>query len=115
MTTPPASLDIRHEKTEDTDVLRLSGELDVASAGQLETVIAELCADGARRLRLEMAELIFMDSTGLRSLLVSHELCQVNGCDLRLGEVSRQVERLLEVSGVGEHLPGREPERADLD
>lgn len=106
---------MRRERTDEADVLRLSGELDIASAGQLETAIAELCADGCRRLVVEMAELDFMDSTGLRSLLVSSELCEVNGCELRLGRTSPQVARLLEVSGVGEHLPRREAERTDRE
>lgn len=111
--TTPAGLDIRHERVEQTDVLRLSGELDVACAGQLETAIAELCADGCSRLLLDMAQLRFMDSTGLRSLLVSSELCKVNGCELSLGEVGEQVARLLEVSGVGEHLPRRRSQPSD--
>lgn len=110
MDRPPAKLDIRRESTEQADVLWLSGELDMASAGLLETAIAELCADGCRRLLVEMTKLDFMDSTGLRSLLVSQELCEVNGCQLRLGQTSRQVARLLEVSGVGEQLPHLEAE-----
>ena len=85
----------------------LSGELDLASAGELDTVVAELCADGAKRIVLERANLAFMDSTGLRSVLVGAELCEVNGCELLIGSTSRQVERLFQVSGVGEQLPRR--------
>jgi anti-anti-sigma factor len=85
----------------------MSGELDLASAGRLDTTIAELCTDGVRRILLEMGELSFMDSTGLRSVLISAELCAVNGCELLIGSTSPQVERLFEVSGVGEQLPRR--------
>jgi anti-anti-sigma factor len=88
-------------------VLSLSGELDLASAGVLDTAIAELCTDGAGRITLEMAELEFMDSTGLRSVLVGQELCEVNSCELMIGELSPQVRRLFEVSGVGEKLSFR--------
>ena len=87
--------------------VRLSGELDLSSAGELDTTIAELCADGAQRIVLEMGELRFMDSTGLRSVLVGAELCDVNGCELLIGATSLQVERLFEVSGTGERLPRR--------
>lgn len=100
------SLDIRHETVgEGSHTLHVNGELDLASAGQLETSIAELCTDGATQVVLEMAELSFMDSTGLRSLLVSQELCTVNDCVLLLGTLSPQVERLLDVSGVDGRLP----------
>jgi anti-anti-sigma factor len=101
------SLHIRTEAGPDGHVLRLSGELDLASAGELDTAIAELCTDGARLIRLEMGELAFMDSTGLRSVLVGRELCAVNGCELLIGELSPQVQRLFEVSGVGEKLAFR--------
>lgn len=87
--------------------LLVSGELDLASADQLDTAIAELCADGASRIVLELGELEFMDSTGLRSVLVGDELCRVNACEMLIGSTSRQVQRLFEVSGVGERLPRR--------
>ena len=77
---PQPGLAIRGEENKGSHTLRLTGELDLVSAGLLETRIAELCTDGASRIVLEMTELSFMDSTGLRSLLVSQELCSVNSC-----------------------------------
>jgi anti-sigma B factor antagonist len=100
-------LQIRTEGDDDGLTVSLVGELDLSSAGQLDTAIAELCADGARRIVLDMGELAFMDSTGLRSVLVGAELCKVSGCELLIGRTSQQVERLFEVSGVGERLPRR--------
>jgi anti-anti-sigma factor len=107
MSANPPTLRIRSELTGSGHVLTLSGELDLASAGVLDTAIAELCTDGAERITLEMAELEFMDSTGLRSVIVGQELCEVNGCELMIGERSPQVRRLFEVSGVGEKLSYR--------
>ncbi len=107
MTGPEPTLHIRTEGGADSFTLALSGELDLASAGQLDTAVAELCADGATRIVLELAELEFMDSTGLRSVLVGDELCKVSGCELLIGSTSTQVSRLFEISGVGERLPRR--------
>ncbi len=73
--------------------------------GSSKTSIGELCTDGATRVVLDMEELAFMDSTGLRSLLVSQELCTVNNCSLLLGTLSPQVTRLLDLSGVDGRLP----------
>jgi anti-anti-sigma factor len=101
------TLTIRTETDEAGFRLALAGELDLASAGQLDTAVAELCADGAKRIVLELGELEFMDSTGLRAVLVGAELCEVSGCELLIGRASRQVERLFQVSGVGERLPRR--------
>ncbi|HEX4437922.1 MAG TPA: STAS domain-containing protein [Solirubrobacteraceae bacterium] len=107
MTDPVPQLTIKREAVGDGWTLWLSGELDIASAGVLDTTIAELCADGSNRILLEMADLAFMDSTGVRSLLVGHELCSVNDCEMLIGSVSPQVARLFEVSGLGEKLPRR--------
>jgi anti-sigma B factor antagonist len=104
---PGAGLQLKVESSGDSYSVRMSGELDLASAGVLDTAIAELCADGATRIVLEMQELAFMDSTGLRSVLVGAELCEVNEAGLLIGGTSSQVERLFEVSGVGERLPRR--------
>ena len=107
MTEARSQLTIKQEIVADGWTVWLSGELDLASAGVLDTTIAELCADGASRILLEMGELAFMDSTGVRSLLVGRELCAVNGCEMLIGSVSPQVARLFEVSGLGEKLPRR--------
>ncbi len=107
MPEPQPTLVIRTEGRGDDFTVSLSGELDLASAGQLDTVVAELCADGAQRIVLDLGELEFMDSTGLRSVLVGEELCKVSGCELLIGRTSRQVARLFDVSGVGERLPRR--------
>ncbi len=101
----PPSLEIRGESDAGAHTLWLKGELDLVSAGLLETRIAELCTDGASRIVLELSALEFMDSTGLRSLLVSEELCSVNSCQLLLGQLSPQVARLLELSGLEGRLP----------
>ena len=106
-TKPGPGLQLKVVSADDSHSLWMSGELDLASAGMLDTAIAELCADGATRIVLEMEELAFMDSTGLRSVLVGAELCEVSGAELLIGGTSGQVERLFDVSGVGERLPRR--------
>lgn len=46
-------------------VIYLSGELDMASAPQLKTVLQRLIDSGAPQIMLDAAELNFCDSTGL--------------------------------------------------
>jgi len=107
------TLQIRTESDGPTGVVWLAGELDLSCAGQLDMAIAELCAGGAQRIVLELDQLQFMDSTGLRSVLVGDELCKVSGCELLIGNTSRQVERLFQVSGVAKRLPRRADADAD--
>jgi anti-sigma B factor antagonist len=109
------TLQIRTESEGPNGTVWLAGELDLSCAGELDTAIAELCADGAQRIVLELGELEFMDSTGLRSVLVGDELCKVSGCELLIGQTSRQVERLFQVSGIAKRLPRRADTDADAE
>lgn len=74
---------------------RLVGEIDLSNAGELRRLNQEDQGD----LVLEMAELEFMDSTGLRGLI---ELARGLEPDRRLvlRNPSAAVDRLFEVTGV---------------
>ena len=53
---------------------------------------------------VDLAELSFMDSTGIHLLLRMHAACE-DADRLRLINGSRAVERVLDLTGVGAHLP----------
>jgi anti-sigma B factor antagonist len=65
----PTNFEIREEATEPALVLAVSGELDMNTVGLLTTEVDERLAQGPRALRLNLAELAFMDSSGLRLLI----------------------------------------------
>ncbi len=88
----------------DRVVVRLEGELDMASAPPLRATIEDLDLDGKSMLVLDLQQLQFMDSTGLRLILWARERCQESARELALTPGSPQVQRLLTVSGAGEHL-----------
>lgn len=89
---------------QDRVVLRLAGELDMASAPQLRSAIEELDLTERPVLVLDLQELSFIDSTGLRVILWAHERCRADGHTLALTPGSQQVQRLLAISGAGERL-----------
>jgi anti-anti-sigma factor len=79
--------------------LHLTGELDAASGEELLDAGRDAIARGATALSLELADLRFCDSAGLRALvLLSRE---VEG-PLVLLEPSAMLVRLLEVTGLSE-------------
>jgi len=53
---------------------------------------------------LDLQQLTFLDSTGLRIILAARELCWRRGQEFAVTPGSPQVQRLLSVTGVGEHL-----------
>jgi anti-anti-sigma factor len=95
----PGRLEISSERGSDATVLVLAGELDIASAPTLERAIEELDAEGAQRVVIDLGGVTFMDSTGLRALLLAHQRTSGDGHQLRLRPGPRQVQRVFELSG----------------
>lgn len=76
----------------------LAGELDVLSG---ETLHAQLDAFSGTSIRLEMREVTFLDSCGLRALLVLRARAQDAGGAVVVCSTSAQVRRLFDLAGVG--------------
>lgn len=87
-----------------TIVIALRGELDLASAPIFSARFEQAAADGPVAIVVDLSELEFVDSTGLRCILLAHERC--DGRDPRFAVVpgDGQVARLLEIARVEEHL-----------
>jgi anti-anti-sigma factor len=82
-----------------------SGELDIATTPALEQAIKEATAEPGAALVLDLRELTFMDSTGLRTLAQTNARAEDEGFELAIWRGSRQIERVLEISGLGALLP----------
>jgi anti-anti-sigma factor len=98
-----APLLISNSKRAGGQTLALTGELDLDSADKLEEAGREVCAaDGG--LVIDLRKVTFMDSTGLRVLIVAGRLCEEKGHELRIipGE---DIQRILEMSGLDRVLP----------
>jgi anti-sigma B factor antagonist len=91
-------------------VLRLRGELDVATAPEFERALLRL-RPRHQRVVLDLAELRFMDSTGLRILLQARRVASEGGWQLALRSVPPNVHRLLKLSGVEQAIPIEPAER----
>ena len=88
--------------------LVLSGELDIASAPELERRIGEA---GASALVIDLGGLTFVDSTGLR-LLLSVCAPDARPAPAELIPGPPTVQRVFELAGVAERLRFREVEDA---
>lgn len=101
---PAEQLRVESRSESDRIIISLDGELDMASAPLLQAALENAEADAAPVLVLDLRELRFMDSTGLRIILWARERLRSRGHELALTVGSSQVQRLLSVSGVGDHL-----------
>jgi len=97
-------LQVDAKSKDDRVVLQLSGELDLASSAILERALdaAEIAATPL--LVLDLDELKFVDSTGLRIILLAQEKSRERGQEFAITPGSQQVQRLLSITSVAEHI-----------
>jgi anti-sigma B factor antagonist len=85
-------------------VLRLAGELDLASVPTLERAVQDATLDRAAEIVLDLRGLEFIDSTGLRAILLQDKRSTEHGQTFALVRGPEQVQRLMRMTGVDEHL-----------
>ena len=89
-------------------VVRVHGELDIATAGDLERAVLRPREPG-EQVVLDLAGLRFMDSTGLRVLMRARSEAKAGRWTLYLRNVPANVQRLFSLSGVHDAVPQEPP------
>ena len=87
------------------------GELDVATAPEVEVRLRDLREAGFVRIVLDLRELEFLGSAGLQLLVQEHELARRDGHEFALIAGAPAVQRAIELCGLLDHLPLVEAER----
>src|SRR3954453_2277948 len=100
----PEQLTIESRQESDRVVLTMTGELDMANAPLLQGAMESPQLAETKTVVLDLQGLTFLDSTGLRIILAAREQCWRRGQEFAVTPGSQQVQRLLSVTGVGEHL-----------
>jgi anti-sigma B factor antagonist len=98
-------LEIREEVEGARHTLKVGGELDIASARELEAELRRACSSGAKEVVLDLSGVDFLDSTGFRALIACKEFCQARGCRLTLTRATEPVQRVVDLSGLRRKLP----------
>jgi anti-anti-sigma factor len=111
--TPSTSLNLRDEAQDGSHTLSLSGELDIVTAPILEAALELLCEQGASEIVLDLHELAFIDSSGLRLILAGRQRCERHGCDFALTRPRPVAQSLFETTGVMGRLSFRARAFAD--
>jgi anti-anti-sigma factor len=103
MTMP--SFELRVVRNGRTTHIAPCGELDIATTPELEQALTDATASAMAEVVLDLRELTFMDSTGLRALAQANTRADDAGVALSIIRGPRQIERVLEISGLGALLP----------
>lgn len=88
------------ERSGDEALVTLAGELDTASSRSLRATLGSLVDDGVRVVRVRAEGLLFLDAAGLGVLIGAARRVREVGGSLHLESASRQVSRVVALSGV---------------
>lgn len=80
-------------------VIAVSGRVDSGTAAQFEAQILELIAGGHLRIVIDLGDLDYIGSTGLRALLVAGKRLKPQGGRLLLAAPRELVRQVLQISG----------------
>jgi anti-sigma B factor antagonist len=95
------NLSIRKEINEDVVVLYLSGEIDAYTAAKLrEELIPQ--AELAKTVIVDLADVDYIDSTGLGVFIGALKATHANEGNLTLVGMSKRIQRLFSITGLDE-------------
>lgn len=85
--------------TDRISILHPQGRLDGATGPAFDNDVAQLIAGGADKVLLDLAELQYISSAGLRAVLLAAKRLKSVGGQLVLCSLNDQVREIFEVSG----------------
>jgi len=86
--------------------LHIRGDLNYESTTTLVSTVSDVLSDrgAVTDLHLDFTDLSFCDSAGLSGLLLIHRKTSADGVHLHLDRRPAQLQRILDITGVLEHL-----------
>jgi anti-sigma B factor antagonist len=103
--TGQAELEIRDDASGERHTLVLAGQLDTTTSVGLERVMVAVCKAGATEIVLDLRQLDFLDSTGVRAIVRSQERCREHDCDFFLTPGRHAIERMFDEIGLSRDSP----------
>jgi len=92
------------QTTADVVHCRMRGELDLATAHQVEDRLVRAVRPGAKVV-FDMSRLTFIDSTGVKLIVRLLDLSARDGWTLEIVPGPEAVQRVLEIVGLADRLP----------
>ncbi len=99
-----AELVIETSDSDGATRVALSGEFDLAAIKRFEEAIAEAEAGSPSAIVIDLRRLEFMDSSGLRALVMAHERAKNAGRRLTIVPGPPQVRRVFEITHLDDQL-----------
>ena len=95
-------VDVEHR--DDLALIVTVGEIDAATAGDLASAVTGALAAGSARVVVDLAQVGFIDSTGLGVLVKSHRAAVAAGATFAVVNPTPQTRKLIRVLGLDQLL-----------
>lgn len=92
-------MDLKFLENHTADTVAVSGSVDALTASVLTDFLKLKVGEGHHNLILDLTEVEFMSSAGLRAVLAALKECRNKGGDLRIAGAQPGVEKVLKMSG----------------
>jgi len=92
-------MEINTRKKDNVFVVSLKGKLDAVTAPEFDKKLEGLLSEGENNLIINLGELEYISSAGLRSILAFAKQLKANGGRMVLAELRGPVKEVFEISG----------------
>lgn len=88
------------ESLKRVDLIKLAGRIDSSNAEQVDATFKEIIENGRSNIVVDLSEVNYMSSAGLRALVSALRECKQRRGDVRLANVSERVQEVLSLAGL---------------
>ena len=89
--------EVQHENN--STVVKVTGSVDALTAAELSSILSNQSMGGHAKLVVDLIDVEFMSSAGLRTLLGAVKEARSNGGDLRITSTNPGIDKVLKMSG----------------
>jgi anti-sigma B factor antagonist len=92
-------MELKFSALETVGVVTVIGSLDASTAAELIEYVTTQISTGYTQLVIDLSQVEFISSAGLRAILVSLKECRREGGDLRLASAQPGTDKVFKLSG----------------
>jgi len=100
-----ANFEVKIEERPGELVVRISGDLDLAAFDEANELLANAQSDGYNDVRIDLRDLQFIDSTGIRLLLLAQRRAEQRGEGFCIVKGNEHIQQVFALTDLDRRLP----------